>query len=57
MLLLKTKTDTLANQFANYITKECKALETIHCKYTDRQLEIAQQLTSFSDVFKNQIIL
>ena len=57
MLLLKTKTDIVANQSADYITKEFKALETVHCKYTDRKLEIPQQLTNFTDLFKDQIIL
>jgi len=56
MLLLKTKTDIVANKSADFITKEFKALETVHCKYTDRKLEIPQQL-NFTDLFKNQIIL
>jgi len=50
MLLLKTKTDIVDNQSANYTTKEFKAFETVHCKYTDRKLEIPQQLLTFSKI-------
>jgi len=50
MLLLKTKTDIVANHSANYTTKEFKAFETVHCKYTDRKLEIPQQLLTFSKI-------
>jgi len=50
MLLIKTKTDIVANKSADFITKEFKALEPFHCKYTDRKLEIPQQFLTFSKI-------